>query len=979
MKRILALLVSLFLCIGLGAQFRYRNPVLHADYSDPDVCRVGEEYWMTASSFNWFPGLPVLHSRDLVHWELVGAALTDYPGEGWDGPEDDFRSTVRHGKAVWAPAIRYHEGWFYIYVGDPDRGIFMVRTQDPQGPWEPPVWVVREKGFIDPCPFWDEDGKAYLSHGCAGSRAGNKSVLFVAPMASDGTHLTGPSRIVYDGHLSQPTIEGTKFYKRDGKYYIFSPAGGVATGWQTVLRADSPWGPYEERIVMAWAEGTVNGPHQGAWVQTPEGEDWFLHFQDKGAYGRIVHLQPLRWGDDDWPMMGEDPDGDGVGQPVKAWIAPKEEIPGHPSTGSGTAGNDERNVGNDGYMPYGIGLEWQYPAVPSPYWHFALPDGGVRLYSVQRKPDDCLRNCPNFLAQKFPAERFTVRAKLSFRPNPQLKERGEQAGFAVMGDEYAGLRLTDTPEGALLEYVKCLNASSGGFETTERLVVLPYRYEPLPHERESRNVPLVHYPDVPEAVIWVELDVRAKAVEGNVPDAVCRFSYSLDGKRFTKVEGSFTARPGTWVGAKFGFWCNRFSLKNDSGWLDVLDLKVKPFYDPLEGFLYDEEKVPAYTLPDVLNGAKTVRDWERKRRPELLALFEKEMYGSVPGKPEGLHFRVLEEDRTALDGLATRRQVRVFFDKEEADYLTLLLYLPNHRSKKVPAFLGVNFFGNHTIDTDPGILLPDSLRYRPDFTLDARGSQQHRWPLKTIVERGYAVATFCCEDVAWDADVVSGVRALYAHSEDKTPDAAVRPPYTWGTLAAWGWGLSRALDYLEADPDVDGTRVAVFGHSRMGKAAVWASARDTRFAMVVSNASGCGGAALSRRRYGETVRRINTSYPYWFCEAFHKYGDNEDLLPFDQHELLALIAPRPLYVESGSEDRWSDPHGEFLGLAHATPVYRLYGYEGFGPEEWPGLGPSGVENPISRGRTGYHIRAGRHEILLYDWLQYLSFADRYLR
>ena len=285
MKRILSLLAAAFVCGGmtLSAQFRYQNPVIHADYSDPDVCRVGEDYWMTASSFNCFPGLPILHSRDLVHWDLVGAALTEYPGEGWDAPEDDFRTKVQHGKAVWAPAIRFHEGWYYIYVGDPDRGIFMVRTQDPKGPWEPPVWVVKEKGFIDPCPFWDEDGNAYLSHGCAGSRAGNKSILFVAPMDPDGTRLLGPSRIVYDGHLSQPTIEGTKFYKRNGKYYIFSPAGGVATGWQTVLRADNPFGPYEERIVMAWAPGTINGPHQGGWVQTPEGEDWFLHFQDKGA------------------------------------------------------------------------------------------------------------------------------------------------------------------------------------------------------------------------------------------------------------------------------------------------------------------------------------------------------------------------------------------------------------------------------------------------------------------------------------------------------------------------------------------------------------------------------------------------------------------------------------------------------------------------------------------------------------------------
>ncbi|MBR5255270.1 MAG: family 43 glycosylhydrolase [Bacteroidales bacterium] len=965
MKRAVTLLLAACVSIGLSAQFRYQNPVVHADYSDPDVCRVGEEYWMTASSFNYFPGLPILHSRDLVHWDLVGAALTDYPGEGWNAPEDDFRTTVQHGKAVWAPTIRFHDGWFYIFVSDPDRGIFMVRTQDPEGRWEPPVWVVREKGFIDPCPFWDEDGKAYLSHGCAGSRAGNKSVLFVAPMAPDGTRLLGPSRIVYDGHLTQPTIEGTKFYMRDGKYYIFAPAGGVATGWQTVLRADSPWGPYEERIVMAWADGTVNGPHQGAWVRTPAGEDWFLHFQDKGAYGRIVHLQPMVWKEDGWPVIGEDPDGDGCGQPVSAYR--------FLDYGYASARNDSYSAGRNTvvisseveksmgtYKPYGIGLEWQYPAVPSPYWHFALPDG-VRLYSVEQKwPYRSLWDCPNYLSQKFPAERFTVRAKLSFRPNPQLKERGEQGGFAVMGNDYAGLRLTDTPDGARLEYVECLKASQSGMETAKELAVLPYKFESIPHGRASRNVPSVNYPDVPEAVVWVELDVRAKAVEGNVPDAVCRFSYSRDGKRFTRVEGTFVAQPGTWVGARFGFWCNRFSPKNDAGWLDVTDLKVKPAFDPLEGFLYDEEKVPAYTLPDVLDGAKTVRDWETKRRLELVKLFQEEMYGSVPGKPEGLHFRVRENEPSALDGLATRRQVRIFFDTEELMYEDLILYIPNTRQKPAPAFLGVNFFGNHTIDTDPGIFLPDSLRYRKDFTVDPRGSQQQRWPLRTILERGYAVATFCCEDVVPDADGYPGIRSHY-------------DGYTWGTLAAWGWGLSRALDYLETDGDVDASRVAVFGHSRMGKTAVWAGARDTRFAMVVSNASGCGGAALSRRHYGETVRRINTHFPYWFCEVFHKYGDNEDMLPFDQHELLALIAPRPLYVESGSEDRWSDPRGEFLGLANATPVYNLYGFEGFAPADWPG-----VEQPVTKGRNGYHIRNGRHEILLYDWVQYLNFADRNL-
>ena len=950
MKRISIIGMLVLLSLPLPAQFRYQNPVLHEDYSDPDVCRVGDDYFMTASSFNFFPGLPILHSRNLVDWELIGAALTDYPGAGWDGEEHDFRAKVHPGGAVWAPAIRYHEGWFYIFVGDPDRGIFMVRTQDPQGPWEAPVWVVRERGFIDPCPFWDEDGKAYLSHGSAGSRAGLKSVLFVAPMDPDGTRLLGPSRIVYDGHLSQPTIEGTKFYKRDGKYFVFSPAGGVSTGWQTVLRADSPFGPFEEKIVMAWAEGTVNGPHQGAWVDTPSGGDWFLHFQDKGAYGRIVHLQPMSWRSDGWPLIGVDPDGDGVGQPV-------EGAPVIPGDAKESVGEAKGSPG--GYKPYGIGLEWQYPAVPSPYWHAALPDGGVRLYSVRQ--DETVRNlwdCPNVLTQKFPAERFTVRARLSFRPNPQLPL--EQAGFSVMGLDYATLRLTDTQAGARLDYVICTDASGEAKETVEELMVLPYRYDTVPHGYESRNVPLVSYPDIPEAVLWVELDVRAEAVEGNVPNAICSFRYSLDGKRFTQAGLPLCAKQGRWVGARFGFWCNRPAVKNDGGWLDVTELRVKPYFDPLEGFLYDEEKVPDYTLPDVLDGTKTAREWEKKRRPQLLALFEKEMYGSVPGKPEGLHFQVRENDPAALDGLATRRQVRIFFDQEESAFEDLLLYIPNGRTQPAPAFLGVNFMGNHTVDADPGILLPDSLRYRKDFILLPRGFNSQRWPLRTVLERGYAVATFCCEDVVPDADGYPGIRAVW-------------PDCTWGALAGWGWGLSRALDYLETDAGVDASRVAVFGHSRMGKAALWAGARDTRFAMVISNASGCGGAALSRRHFGETVRRINVSFPYWFCENFHKYGDNESMLPFDQHELLALIAPRPLYVESGSEDLWADPKGEFLSLAGAAPVYGLYGYEGFRADEWPA-----VEQPVTKGRNGYHIRNGRHAILLYDWLRYLDFADRNL-
>lgn len=538
MKRLSILLAILAAsCCGTqtGPAF-YTNPVLHLDYSDPDVCRSGEDYWMTASSFNCFPGLPVLHSTDLVNWRLVGSALADYP------VEEDFRNVVHHGKAVWAPSIRYHDGWYYIFVGDPDRGIFMVRSKDPAGAWEKPVWVVREKGFIDPCPLWDDDGNAFLSHAAAGSRAGLKSIIFVAPMSPDGTRLTGPSRIVFDGHFTQPTIEGTKFYKRNGYYYIFAPAGGVATGWQTVLRSRSPWGPYEDRIVMAEAEGTINGPHQGAWVQTPKGSDWFIHFQDKGAYGRIVHLQPMKWNADGWPLIGEDPDGDGVGQPVKTWESPH-----------GTAQNPVQEPAAIG--PYGLSLDWQYPAVPSPYWHYALDDGGIRLFSAfQADNYRSLWDCPNIIQQKFAAENFTVTAHLVFRPNPALD--GEQAGFAVMGKDYAALRLTDTQEGALLQYVECKDASKGA-------------------EESATDITLLKYSGTPASVqLKVSLNVSARDTEGKVPDAVCTFTWDAgNGEKGEVPASGFIARPGIWTGAKWGFFCNRFTPKNDSGSLDIVSIR----------------------------------------------------------------------------------------------------------------------------------------------------------------------------------------------------------------------------------------------------------------------------------------------------------------------------------------------------------------------------------------------------------------------
>ena len=593
-KHILSILIA-FAAVqtGLSAQqissswnpdkgTHYVNPVLNADYSDPDVCRVGDDFYMASSSFACFPGLQILHSTDLVNWEIIGAALTDYPGPDWSDERQwetlgqrldtpsvpppgplEWRTVPQHGNGVWAPAIRYHDGEFYIYCGDPDRGIFMVKTSDPRGKWDDPVWVVKAKGYIDPCPLWDEDGKAYLSHGCAGSRAGHKSVLFVAPMSPDGTRLLGQSRIVYDGHETQPTIEGTKFYKHNGDYYIFSPAGGVPTGWQVVLRSKSPWGPYEERVVMAQGASETNGPHQGAWIDTPDGEHWFMHFQDKDAYGRVVHLQPMEWTADGWPVIGVDKDGDGVGEPVSKYRKPSLKS-------SGTFQPAE----SDGFDNVNLGLQWQWHGIPSPYWYFLdARNSALRLYSVdQAEGWRNLGDSPNLLLQKTPADKFTVTAKLRFIPNPQLKEKGESCGFVLMGQDYAVIKMTDTSEGVVLQYAECEDALKGKQENIIRTVPLSSEPLPVPYSNSymSTTVPSVSPVAYMASDVYVRMKVMPEDRKGNVPDLTARFWYSLDGKRWTELtDKPFIGKPGKWIGAKFGFFCNRQASKNVSGWMQV--------------------------------------------------------------------------------------------------------------------------------------------------------------------------------------------------------------------------------------------------------------------------------------------------------------------------------------------------------------------------------------------------------------------------
>lgn len=416
-KQVLTLILVSWWVAVMGIP-SYVNPILPYDYSDPDVCRVGGTYLMTSSSFNNVPGLQILASTDLVHWEIVDAAIR-YRLPGY---EEGDKVT---GNFVWAPAIREHDGRIWIYYGDPDRGIYCVRskeygvesTEDIHFPleWEEPVLVIEAKGYIDPCPLWDEDGRVWLAHAAAGSRAGLKSVLFIAELNEDGLSVKTPSRIIFDGHPVHKTCEGPKLYKRNGYYYLMHPAGGVTNGWQVVQRSKNIYGPYEWKITLAQGETNVNGPHQGAWVETPKGESWFIHFQDVGAAGRVVHLQPVKWVKD-WPVMGKD------GEPVKG--------KGRMAKGECTWRNF---TGRDEFGDLELGLDWQWSGGRvEPLWYFCdAANSLLRLFSAPREEDDFM---PNMLLQKIPYAAFTATARVRFMPNMDKKMEGaESAGMIVTG------------------------------------------------------------------------------------------------------------------------------------------------------------------------------------------------------------------------------------------------------------------------------------------------------------------------------------------------------------------------------------------------------------------------------------------------------------------------------------------------------------------------------------------------------------------
>lgn len=492
----------------------YTNPILHSDYSDPDVCQAGDYFYMTASSFNCVPGLPILRSSDLVNWELISYALTELYDPMFDRPH--------HGKGVWAPAIRFHNNEFYIYWGDPDLGIYMVKTKNPEGPWSKPHLVHSAKGWIDPCPFWDEDGKAYLVHAYAGSRAGIKSILVMNEMAPDGMSINPQPVLVFDGQKNHTTIEGPKLYKRNGFYYIFAPAGGVKPGWQTILRSKNIYGPYEDKIVLHQGNTNINGPHQGGFLELESGESWFIHFQDKDAYGRIVHLQPVNW-INNWPLMGADVNNDGIGEPVHTYQKPTVKRKSKPLT---IPTSDEFNTTT-------LGLQWQWHANPKTEWAFTSPYGYLRMNCVMPPSAEInFWELPNLLLQKLPSDEFSATTKFTFYP----KEDGDRAGLIMMGEDYAYLACESQNGKTYLTFNTCTNARTDG--------------------KEKQNEQI--------EILGNEFYFRIIVEQG----AVCQFYFSIDGANFQQLGEKFTARAGRWIGAKVGIFALKTKTTNDSGYAD---------------------------------------------------------------------------------------------------------------------------------------------------------------------------------------------------------------------------------------------------------------------------------------------------------------------------------------------------------------------------------------------------------------------------
>lgn len=543
MKQLLTMTFCLMLSLTATAQDNYRsqvwspdngdgtytNPVINADYSDPDVCVVGDDYYLTASSFQCIPGLPILHSRDLVNWKIVGHAVKELqPKEVFDRPS--------HGNGIWAPSIRYHNGEFYIYWGDPDYGVFMVKTTNPAGEWTPPLCVIPGKGMIDTCPLWDDDGRCYLVNGWANSRARFASVLTVRELNKEGTKPISDPVVVFDGNGTENrTCEGPKFYKREGWYWIMCPAGGVPTGFQLAMRSKSPYGPYESKVVLAQGKSSVNGPHQGGWVHTALGEDWFLHFQDKECYGRVVHLQPVTWRDN-WPVMGVDKDGDYCGEPVLKYRKPKTR---ETVAVVNPVESDEFN------LPV-MGRQWQWQANYDQTFGMPTAFGTFRIYNFKHATDaPNLWDVPNMLLQKTPADNFTATAKMRITS----KADNQVGGVIMMGLDYAALVAKRVGDEFILQQVVCKAADKGKPETVTEIARL----------KPSQKDVIDYKPG-----IHLDIYMRMKVSDGN-----CSFSYSLDGKKFRDAGEKFKMKEGKWIGAKIGLVSYEPDGNTDRGWVEA--------------------------------------------------------------------------------------------------------------------------------------------------------------------------------------------------------------------------------------------------------------------------------------------------------------------------------------------------------------------------------------------------------------------------
>ena len=570
---------------------KYKNPILYCDYSDPDAIRVGDDYFMVASSFCNSPALPLLHSYDLVNWKVVNYVCKKVPGYRYVNP--------MHGCGVWAPAIRYHNDEFYVYFPMPDEGIFVCRTKDPYGEWSEPFNIMPECGVIDPCPFWDDDGRAYLITAVAGSRKGYKSVLRLSEMAPDGMSLKSDPVIIYDGRGTEnETIEGPKLYKKDGLYYIFAPAGGVKGGFQVVLRSDKIYGPYKYRIVMRQGSSKVNGPHQGAWVDTAGGQDWFIHFQDVYACGRIVHLQPMEWRDG-WPLIGQVRAGNDYGEPVAEYDKPDINVPDEKSVSTGAEansitadaeskgrsveiGSNSISVDNESKSMYDpvtsdefesdtLGLQWQWNANYEDDWYELFPERSViRLNAVRTNSLRQLPDYRNLLLQKWAAPEFSFETKIDLKG---LKI-GDIAGIVSMGQIFGSVGIQRTIRDGMdvYEVVKIHGRQEFDHEmsfadSTEEIVELDTdRIKAAGLEAVfSYEVKIRGYEDHLDRIDAAGNEIWVK----NVPGETISMSVSIDGENVVGSELVIDAMAGRWVGVKSGLFCVHRSEDRDCGYAEA--------------------------------------------------------------------------------------------------------------------------------------------------------------------------------------------------------------------------------------------------------------------------------------------------------------------------------------------------------------------------------------------------------------------------